>query len=93
MGMCGTIRDLRAFIWNKFTYFPTSSRGYDEGNIHQERFYILNQADLEHRELNDLKTIVEIVDWLDERFILRREDEDGYGEAVLIDENRRMTDE
>ena len=33
----------------------------------------------EHRELNDLKTIVEIIDWLDERFILKREGEDGYG--------------
>jgi len=39
----------------------------------------------EHRELNELKSIVEIVDWLDERFILRREGEEGYGKGLSVE--------
>jgi len=48
-------------------------------------------TELEHREMNDLKSIVEIVDWLDERFILRREGENGFGDNVSIDQVRRST--
>jgi tRNA-dihydrouridine synthase 4 len=44
---------------------------------------------IELRELNELKSIVEMVDWLDERFVLRREGEKGYGETVSIDSCRR----
>jgi tRNA-dihydrouridine synthase 4 len=36
----------------------------------------------EHRQLNELKSIVEIVDWLDERFILKRKGEENFGKAV-----------
>lgn len=39
----------------------------------------------EHRELNECKSIVEIVDWLDDRFILKREGEEGFGEAVSVE--------
>lgn len=39
----------------------------------------------EFRQLNELKSIVEIVDWLDERFILRREGEEGYGESIMAE--------
>jgi len=46
-------------------------------------------TNLEHREMNELKSIVEVIDWLDEQFILRREGEDGYGESVSIDAMRR----
>jgi tRNA-dihydrouridine synthase 4 len=46
-------------------------------------------TNLEHREMNELKSIVEVIDWLDEQFILRREGKDGYGESVSIDAMRR----
>ena len=46
-------------------------------------------SDLELRELNDLKSIVQVVDWLDERFVLKREGEDGYGDTVSIKDARR----
>ena len=46
-------------------------------------------TNLEHREMNKLKSIAEVIDWLDERFVLRREGEEGYGESVSIDAMRR----
>jgi hypothetical protein len=39
--------------------------------------------------MNELKSVVEIIDWLDDRFILKREWENGYGESVSIDAMRR----
>jgi hypothetical protein len=44
---------------------------------------------VETRELNELRSVVEIIDWLDEHFVLRRKDEDGYGGNTSVDENRR----
>jgi hypothetical protein len=41
-------------------------------------------TNLEHREMIELKSILELIDWLDELFMLRREGEDGYGELVCI---------
>ena len=43
----------------------------------------------EHREMNELKSIVEVLDWLDERFVLRREGEEGYGKLLSVDAIRR----
>ena len=39
----------------------------------------------EHRELNEFKSIVEIVDWLDERYVLRRKGEEDYGENIMAE--------
>jgi tRNA-dihydrouridine synthase 4 len=47
--------------------------------------YILHLTDSVHRELNELKGIVEIIDWLDERFILRRPGDPDFGTQVDID--------
>jgi tRNA-dihydrouridine synthase 4 len=43
---------------------------------------------VEHRELNELKSVVEVIDWLDDLFVLRREGEKGYGLSGSIDAQR-----
>ena len=88
--MCRTIRESCIIIWFQFPYLSTSSRRNDEIDFDEERYITLEiSLKTELRQLNQLKSIVEMVDWIDERFVLRREGEEGYGETVSIDENRR----
>ena len=89
--MCGTICELCDFIWFELSYISTSSFRDDEGNVYKEGYShnYVKVTNLEHREMNELKSIVEVIDWLDEQFILRREGDDGYGECVSIDAMRR----
>ena len=49
-------------------------------------------TNLERREMIELKSIVELINWLDELFMLRREGEDGYGECVSVDARMTMLD-
>jgi len=88
--MCGKVCELCDFIWNELSYISTSSFRDDEGNVYEEGFaHSMKVTNLEHREMNELKSIVEAIDWLDERFMLKREGEKGYGESVSIDAMRR----
>jgi len=43
----------------------------------------------EHRDLNALKSVTEIIDWLDERFVFKRDGEEGYGQAISMDGIRK----
>lgn len=35
--------------------------------------------------VDNCKTIVELIDWLDERYVLRRDGEEGFGERVELE--------
>lgn len=91
MGMYRTIRQLRIGVFIKLSYFSASSRGHDWQHLHEER-YVSRRIllTIETRELNELRSIVEIIDWLDDHFVLRRKDEEGYGESISLEGNRRI---
>lgn len=90
MGMCRAVCALCAVVWYELSYFPTPSFRDDEGDVHKNGYDVcFDVTNLEHREMNELKSIVEAIDWLDERFVLKREGEEGYGENVSVDAVRR----
>lgn len=90
MGMCRAVCALCALVWYELSYFSTSSFRDDEGDVHKKGFETcFDVTNLEHREMNELKSIVDVIDWLDERFVLTREGEEGYGESESIDAMRR----
>jgi len=52
--------------------------------------YLISFFDaVEHRDFNELKSVAEIIDWLDERFVFKRDGEEGYGQAISMDGIRR----
>ena len=88
--MCRAVRALCAVVWLKLSYFSASLVRDDEGDVDEKRYKkCVDVINVEHREMNDIKSVVEIIDWLDERFILKREGEEGYGQNVSIDAVRR----
>jgi hypothetical protein len=38
--------------------------------------YYVEVINLEYREMNELKSIVEVIDWVDQQFMLRRQGEE-----------------
>ena len=93
MGMYRTLCKLFTGVFIKLSYFSASSDRHDWQCIHEERYISKGVwLTVETRELNELRSIVGIIDWLDDYFVLRRKDEEGYGESISVDENRRIVE-
>jgi hypothetical protein len=84
---------LRIVVQPKYAHISTSSLGHDAQYIHQKRYPLpvifKDHLTLEHRELNELKTVSEIIDWLDEQFVVKRSRDEGFGMAISMEGIRR----